>query len=212
MDEGSRVLLRLLNGPDETVSTRKAARLLQRYRIMAAFTDLCAEQGTPQVTVGDVVARARVSRSAFYENFKDRTDCFLQTFDALVLAMFTLILESAPPPGAPAAQRIGGWLSGYLNGLADFPSAARLSLVEVYAAGPEAIARRLAVFDGFVAHARALIGDDLVGTDDDLRAVAGVVSATALNLVAAGRTEELRAQVEPLTAFCCRLVLAPPAA
>jgi AcrR family transcriptional regulator len=36
-----------------------------------------AAKGYAATTVADVLVRARVSRSAFYEQFRDKEDCFL---------------------------------------------------------------------------------------------------------------------------------------
>jgi AcrR family transcriptional regulator len=42
------------------------------------------EKGYRSVTVADVVRRAGVSRSAFYENFSSKEDCFLAASETAV--------------------------------------------------------------------------------------------------------------------------------
>ncbi|MGA8015766.1 MAG: helix-turn-helix domain-containing protein, partial [Candidatus Dormiibacterota bacterium] len=49
----------------------------QRERILRSMVETVAEQGYAAATVGEVVARARVSRSSFYAQFSDKEDCFV---------------------------------------------------------------------------------------------------------------------------------------
>ena len=43
-----------------------------------------AEKGYAATTVGDLLEISGVSRSSFYDLFRDKEDCFLATFDALL--------------------------------------------------------------------------------------------------------------------------------
>ena len=52
-------------------------RASQRERLIRAMLETVAEQGYEATTVPRVVARARVSRNAFYEFFDDKTSCFI---------------------------------------------------------------------------------------------------------------------------------------
>lgn len=54
-----------------------ALKAERRERLVEAMRDLLAERGYAATTVPDVVARARVSRNAFYEFFQDKEDCYL---------------------------------------------------------------------------------------------------------------------------------------
>jgi AcrR family transcriptional regulator len=47
-----------------------------RQRLLGAITDLAVSEGYAAVTVGEVIARARVSRATFYEHFNDIEECF----------------------------------------------------------------------------------------------------------------------------------------
>lgn len=68
-----------------------AASVPQRLRV--ALTDLILERGYDRCTVGDVLARAQVSRSTFYAYYRDKDDLLLQGFDEL----------GPPPPAEPGA-------------------------------------------------------------------------------------------------------------
>jgi len=61
----------------EAVTARKEARLeLRRMRLLGAALELFAERGYEETSVGAIVARARMSKSAFYEHFKTKEHCF----------------------------------------------------------------------------------------------------------------------------------------
>jgi AcrR family transcriptional regulator len=62
---------------------RDAVRASQRGRLVRAMLELVAEQGYESTSVPAVVARARVSRNAFYALFDDKTDCFLAACDRI---------------------------------------------------------------------------------------------------------------------------------
>ena len=42
------------------------------------------ERGVVATTISDLVARAGISRRTFYEHFRDKEDCLLATYDAVV--------------------------------------------------------------------------------------------------------------------------------
>jgi len=49
----------------------------QRERALAAMTELVATRGYAQTTVAQVTRHARISRAKFYEQFKDKQNCFI---------------------------------------------------------------------------------------------------------------------------------------
>src|SRR5690348_14171290 len=61
----------------EGVMARKEARLgHRRLRLLRAALELFAERGYEETSVGAIVARARMSKSAFYEHFQTKEHCF----------------------------------------------------------------------------------------------------------------------------------------
>ena len=123
--------------------------------MLAAMAEAMSEQGYVRTSVADVITRAGVSRETFYQQFRSKQDCFLAAFDASAAVLFTPGIDqgaldvdanqavgAATDPTTPLA-RFDALLDRYLRGLAAHPDHARLFLVEVYAAGPEAIERRM---------------------------------------------------------------------
>ena len=121
----------------------------QRERILRAMAETMVEKGYVATTVADVLRAAGVSRATFYEQFDSKEDCFAQAYEA---AAGILIAGTAPSLGSGGAplERFGSVLRVYLDTLAAESAFARLFLVEVYAAGPDALARRAAVQGAFV--------------------------------------------------------------
>jgi AcrR family transcriptional regulator len=94
--------------------------------------------GTP---VAAVIKRAGVSRETFYQHYDSKLDCFLAAFDLVADLLLARLSDGIGGEGDPM-QRFERALAIYLNSLAAEIGYARLFLVEVYAAGPEAMARR----------------------------------------------------------------------
>lgn len=112
----------------------------QRERIIEAMTDACADDGYGAVNIAQVVQRARVSRTVFYELFGDKEGCFLAAFDAFLAPFATAMARAAGDEDAwPDQMRAG--LGAGLAHLATHPSQARLGVVDVFAAGPTALDR-----------------------------------------------------------------------
>lgn len=108
-----------------------------------------AQRGYGRVSVADVIARAGVSRKTFYEHFANKQECFLAAYDFGVDVLLEAVDEaiSAAAPDWLAAASAS--TERYLETLAANPEFARTFLVEVLAAGPEALERRSQVHERF---------------------------------------------------------------
>jgi AcrR family transcriptional regulator len=122
----------------------------QRGRMLAAMAATVGSKGYGAVAVADVIAAAGVSRKTFYEHFDNKEECFLAAYDAGVELMLDAIdsaIAAAAPAGPLAIARAG--TARYLEMLAANPAFARTFLIEVLAAGPEALRRRTGVHQRF---------------------------------------------------------------
>ena len=74
----------------------------QRTRIKQALAASVADKGYAATTVADITALAGVSRTTFYEQFKDKEDCYLVCFEDqirfLTKRMQASIDKADPPP------------------------------------------------------------------------------------------------------------------
>lgn len=130
-------------------------RSSQRARLLAAMLELVGQQGYAATTVPQVVARARVSRNAFYELFEDKLDCFLVLSDELADEILQLVVDTDAPDWI-SALRSG--LRRYLNWWQERPAWTRAYLVELPAAGPPAVEQRDRQYARFVEMFDALAG------------------------------------------------------
>jgi AcrR family transcriptional regulator len=128
----------------------KAADAYQRARLMHAMAEAVAAKGYANITVADVVAAAGASRRTFYEQFSDKEECFLETYEQgaqavaeEVLAIFSLV-DIADWRG-----RVRAGLEAFSEVLAAEPAVARTLMVDALGAGPQAVELRRRMMEGF---------------------------------------------------------------
>ncbi|MGH9184713.1 MAG: TetR/AcrR family transcriptional regulator [Acidimicrobiales bacterium] len=176
--------------------TRAEVVRSQRDRVLTALIDAIGEKGYARTSVADVLFGAGVSRETFYQQFSSKHDCFLAAFDAAGERLLANLAET--PTGGTAEATFDALLATYLDALARDPAAARLYLVEVHAAGPEALARRAAMQERFT---NALAGlFDARGPQERFACellVAGIGSLVSARL-AAGDADGLRQLHAPI--------------
>ena len=124
----------------------------QRARMLDAVTRAVADKGYARVTVGDVVGIAGVSRRTFYEQFKDKEDCFLAAYATGTHALIENMVEASLRVGRDAHWRevLRVAIDTYVGTLGADPEFARTFLVDVLGAGPAAVELRRQVYEQFV--------------------------------------------------------------
>jgi len=133
----------------------------QRGRILRAVAESVAAKGYAATSVADVIARAGVSRSTFYELYDGKESAFLDAYSGFELVHRTL-LESFRS-GSTTSEMVRGAVRAHLASLAAEPAFAWMFFVEAVVAGPRILARRreatesfLDVLTAMVEHARAV--------------------------------------------------------
>lgn len=76
------------------VRVRRTRTLLRQ-----ALVELIEDRGFDRVTVGDLAARAMISRAAFYRNYRDKYDLVEQVFDEAMAEMTAEGEDDARAPG-----------------------------------------------------------------------------------------------------------------
>lgn len=120
---------------------RRVVLLSQRRRLLDGMVAAVAEKGYSRTTVADVIKHARVSRTAFYEQFTDKEACFLAAYDDGDQAHYRRVAE-AVGEGTGFVEQLRLGVRAYLETLAAHPPFARVFLLDVFAAGPKAARRR----------------------------------------------------------------------
>lgn len=113
---------------------RDAARREQRERLFAATVASTAERGFEATSVEDLLRISGVSRATFYEQFDDKLDCFRAAEEEIVAAAIAGTAAQLDRDGDPVERGRDG-LEAFLRLVAAQPLAARMCLLEAYAAG-----------------------------------------------------------------------------
>jgi len=108
-----------------------------------------AEKGYEGVTVADVVARAGVSRTTFYDEFPSKDECLFAAYDRVIDELVAFV-GGAFGSDREWPERLRDALEALLNALAAEPDVAQMAVVEVPSAGPEAQQRYRAAVERFL--------------------------------------------------------------
>jgi AcrR family transcriptional regulator len=113
----------------------------QRERLLRAIVSCTSEQGYSDTRIADVVRVARTSRSAFYEHFADKEDCFLAAYQQMTAAFINSSLEAAASVSGWREKLDAGILT-YFRFMAEHPEVAVATVVEIHSAGRRALEAR----------------------------------------------------------------------
>ncbi len=175
-------------------SERREAR---RRRLLDAALQLFAEVGYHDTSVDDVVAKARTSKSAFYEYFESKEDCFRvlleQEGGALVAAVNT-----AAAAGVDHRDRMRRGIHAFVTACIGRSRVARLLLVESVGLSPSIEEVRHRLHDEFAKLAEQAVryaqehGDQgLVGIDPAVygRVIVGAVNEATIWYLETGASD-----------------------
>jgi AcrR family transcriptional regulator len=162
----------------------------KRERILQGMLESVGTKGYEQTSVKDVLEKAGLYRQAFYDHFKDKEDCYLQALDA-GSAWVELAMREAATGMTGWRNQLRGALAGLLRFIDEQPEVGRALLVEVHAAGANAVGKRVEAME------RAVAMMDLAREESDSSApaisaeaiVAGILAVLHTRL-AAGQTSD----------------------
>jgi AcrR family transcriptional regulator len=124
----------------------------QRERLFAAMVAVVAEKGYEATRVADLLELSGVSRSAFYEHFRDKEECLLGALGDFVAPAIGSVIEAGEQQ--TSEERVREAFERFIRMIVEQAPAARLCFVEIYAAGPRAVEqvdRTADAFQAFVA-------------------------------------------------------------
>ncbi len=98
-------------------------------------------KGYGSTTIGDLTRRARVSRDTFYEQFASKEQCLLAAYDATTRELVDQMV-AAGTSRASYVEGIRDGVRAYLRFWSERPDAARVCLLDIPAAGEEALVHR----------------------------------------------------------------------
>lgn len=171
--------------------------------MLDAMIETVALRGYDRATVSRVLWRAEVPEAVFSEHFRDKHDCFMQAVDDLIGRAELAAVEQFRQ-AAPWAERVRLALRGLLLALARNPAGARVALVELLSAGPDAYERQrsaLALFTSLMEEGLEHAGSVEHLPPQTSEAVVGGIASIVHRRVLQGDTAELPALHPDLTYF-----------
>ncbi len=184
-------------------ATATAPRSDPRGRLLDAMIETVALRGYDRTTVSRVLSSADVQEAVFSEHFRDKHDCFMQAVDDLIGQVERSALDLFQPT-VPWAERVRAALKSLLDALANHPDGARVLLVEMLGAGPEAWERHrsaLALFTSLVEEGRSHSPNSEHLPAQASEAIVGGIAAIVHRRVLQGNTAELPSLHADLTHF-----------
>jgi AcrR family transcriptional regulator len=115
----------------------------KRQRILEGMLDVVGERGYEAASVRMVLDSTGLYRQAFYDNFADVEVCYLEALD-FGIAQMEAVVRAAGAPQSSWRGKLRAGLSSLLETLEADPGLGRALVVEVHAAGSEALQRRSA--------------------------------------------------------------------
>jgi AcrR family transcriptional regulator len=181
----------------------------QRLRILVGMAEAMHDKGYVGTPVADVLKRSGVSRETFYRLYASKLECFLDAFDVVAEALVEQLTPALEGPGTPL-ERFGRGLDVYLEALTSAPAFARLFLVEVHAAGPEAMARRTALQHRLAGAIADLFGARTDAERFSCQAIVAAISALVTGPLVSGDLDAVRRLRQPLVDHVARLLTTAP--
>jgi len=198
--------------------SREQVEASQRTRLLKAAVELGTEHGFAPLTLADIVRRAGVARSTFYEYFADKEECFMEAFDYAADRVLERVLMLGPLPADELASPVNAYIAKLLALCVQEPGLVRLVAADAEALGPAAAGRQRATRDR--------IADGLVRLRDFLRrdeprfapisqvralAIVGAITEVLKHTFYTAGIEALPALQAELAAIVLALLEAPPA-
>jgi AcrR family transcriptional regulator len=121
-------------------STGPRPRGTPRERMLRATAAAIRQNGYSDTTVADIVARAEVSRRAFYNEFPSKLDAFVASYEHA----FALVLAACTPAFFTSRvwpERVWHGAQAFTRLMAREPLIAYLGFVECYSSGPGFVPR-----------------------------------------------------------------------
>src|SRR5947209_7438534 len=113
----------------------------QRIRIHGAMVEAVAANGYEGTSVKQVIALAGVSRRSFYEQFANKQECLLATFDLLAGNAVRRAGDAYLASDGPLEERLRAALAEFAHSIVENRKAAQLVILETQTAGVPGLMR-----------------------------------------------------------------------
>jgi AcrR family transcriptional regulator len=118
----------------------------QRWRLLTAAAQVLAEHGYAELTVEHIIREAGVSRTTFYEHFKNKRGCILAAHGVAFERLSSTIVRACGSEGE-GPRKLAAGVSAAVDYAAAAPEEAQLLALDVIGADPVIAKRALASSD-----------------------------------------------------------------
>lgn len=178
----------------------------QKARLEGAMVEAVSRHGYAGTTLRELVTLAGVSKSTFYEHFESKQDCFLATFDEIVVVLSARVGE-AYRSGDDFRERLTAGLGAFMNLAVEEPAAASLTAVESLTLGAAGVAHReraSQAFEMLIKQSFDRSPSQLEVSATTVRAIVAGIRGIAYRRLRGDRREELPALVPELVDWALR--------
>jgi AcrR family transcriptional regulator len=124
----------------------------QQERIVDATAAIVAEKGLSGLTIPEIVRRANISNQTFYDIYASKQEAYLGALKVGLHQALSVSIAAYEAEGEHWPRAIAAGLRTILDYMHSEPAHARLTVVDAFAASPEAIAIRNEGMRAFVAY------------------------------------------------------------
>lgn len=189
-----------------------------RTRLLDGLAAVLNDKPYAEITVADIVAKARVSKRTFYEQFPSKETCLLTLGERLGNEVLALVAATYRHE-AEWVDQLRNVTQVYLGCMASQPSVLRALYIDLPTLGPQGLALRRRITDQFSAFLVAQV--ELFRLTEPRKrpltpamaaAVVGGVNELILRAIEEGRTAELPSLTPTVTEFIQAVIesLNPP--
>jgi AcrR family transcriptional regulator len=173
----------------------------QRIRMHGAMIEAIATRGYRNTSVKHVIGLAGVSRRAFYEQFSNKEDCFLETFDLIVRRGIKRINHAYRATAGNGEDRMRMAFAAFVEEVQSNAKALHLVVIDAQTAGPGGL-RRLrritAMFEGLLSSSFADRRETEALPLPVVRAIVGGLRQAAFTRLREERVEDLSELAEEM--------------
>lgn len=113
----------------------------QRIRLIDAIAALGVERGYANVVISDIVARAAVSKSTFYQLYRTKDECLFDAHKHHCAGLIAAVERARRPQSLSPQQRLRASTAAMVAYFSAHPPAAHLLTIGILASGPRGQAR-----------------------------------------------------------------------
>lgn len=172
----------------------------RRARLLGAMVEAVRRHGYAETTIAELAGLAGVSKSAFYESFESKQQCFLATFEEIV-AQASGRIGVAYRSRRGFRERLRAAMEEFAEIVAEEPAASALVVVDSLSLGAAGVGPRERAVEAFElmfrqSFAQAPERGEVSALQ--VRAIVAGIRRVVYRCLREGRPEELRDQVEEL--------------